>query len=125
MYVAFGTQQLPFSYFEPITIAFSMRFEEIDGTIYCRFDESMNTSVCTDAGALLEDHIGTALTRTPGIKIVFDMSETHYIASAFLRLCVLYHKKVGKDNFRVENVSESVRNVFDVTGLTSVLFEVR
>ena len=125
MCVAFGTQQLPFSCFEPITITFSMRFEEIDDTIYCRFEESMNTNVCAEAGTLLEDQIGAALTRTPGIKVVFDMSETHYIASAFLRLCVLYHKKVGKDNFRVENVSESVRNVFDVTGLTSILFEVR
>lgn len=102
-----------------------MRFEEIDDSIYCRFAESMNTSECTEAGTLLEEHIGAALTRIPGIKVVFDMSETHYIASAFLRLCVLYHKKVGKDNFRVENISENVRNVFDITGLTSILLEER
>ena len=125
MCVAFGTQQLPFSYFEPITIAFPMKFEEIDGTIYCRFDESMNTNVCADASTMLEDTIDAALIQTPGIKVVFDMSETRYIASAFLRLCVLYNKKVGKENFRVENVSEDVRNVFNITGLTSMLFEGR
>jgi len=100
-----------------------MKFERIDDTIYCQFDESMNANVCADASTMLEEHIDTALAQMPGIKVVFDMSGTRYIASAFLRLCVLYHKKAGKENFRVENVSDDVRNVFDITGLTSILFE--
>ena len=98
-----------------------MKFEEFDNTLYCRFDENMNANVCSTVSTALEDHIGAALTQTPGIKVVFDMSGTRYIASAFLRLCVLYHKKVGKENFRVENVSDDVRNVFNITGLTSML----
>ena len=98
-----------------------MKFEEIDNTLYCRFDENMNAHVCSNVSTALEDNIGAALKQTPGIQVVFDMSGTRYIASAFLRLCVLYHKKVGKENFRVENVSDDVRNVFNITGLTSML----
>jgi anti-anti-sigma factor len=100
-----------------------MNFEERDGTLYCRFDESMSANVCSEISTELADQIAAALVRTPDIKVVFDMSGTRYIASAFLRLCVLYHKKVGKGNFRVEHVSEDVRNVFNITGLTGMLFE--
>ena len=100
-----------------------MKIEEIAGTIYCRFEESLNANVCADVVPVLADQIETALARTPGIKVVFDLSETRYIASAFLRLCVLYHKKVGKGNFRIENISEDVQSVFHSTGLNGMLFE--
>ncbi|MCL2005149.1 MAG: STAS domain-containing protein [Planctomycetaceae bacterium] len=102
-----------------------MKIDEIDGTIYCRFEESVNANVCSDVAHVLAEQIESALARTPGIKVVFDMNGTRYISSAFLRLCVLYHKKVGKENFRCENVSDDVQSVFLSTGLDGILVEKR
>ena len=98
-----------------------MRFEETNDTIYCRFGENMNTIVCAEAAPVLAERIDTVLARTPGGNVVFDLKETRYICSGFLRLCILHGKKAGKERFRVENASDEVRNVFNMTGLTSLM----
>jgi hypothetical protein len=99
-----------------------MKFEETNDTIYCRFEGSINTTVCTNAGPVLADRINAAWIQNHGMSVVFDMKDAHYICSDFLRLCVLYSRKVGKERFRVENASEEIRNVFNIVGLPNMLF---
>jgi anti-anti-sigma factor len=94
-----------------------MNLEEINDTLYCRFEGNINATACADIGRTLTDYIDAALIRIPEINVVFDLKETRFIASSFLRLCVLCSKKVGKEHFRVENASEEIRNVFNIVGL--------
>jgi len=98
-----------------------MNFEETNDTVYCRFDGNLNTTVCADIAPTLAERIDAALAQHPEVNVVFDLKDTPYVVSAFLRLCVLYCKKVGKERFRVENASEDVRNIFDIAGLTGFL----
>ena len=118
MCVAFGTEPLPFLHYQPLT---DMIFDENNDTIYCRFAGNLNTTTCAEVSSALSEHVDSALTRILDIKVVFDLANTHYVASSFVRLCVLYCKKVGKDRFRVENASVEIRNVFDIVGLTDLL----
>ncbi len=98
-----------------------MIFEETVDTLYCRFEKNVNTTLCTEVASQLRDRITDAQQRIPGLNVVFDMAGTEYICSAFLRLCILHGKQVGFSGFRVENVSDDVRRVFEITGLTGML----
>ena len=50
-------------------------------------------------------------------SLVFDFSKLEYISSAGLRQVVAAYKKmVGKDGFKIINVSDEVFDVFRLTG---------
>jgi anti-anti-sigma factor len=60
-------------------------------------------------------------------EITFDMNNTFYASSAFLRLLVTAIKKLGKDNVIVINVSDRVKDVMRISGfdrIVCVLLEV-
>lgn len=98
-----------------------MNFEVIDNRLRCRFDNQLNTSVCAEIAGPLESRIDEFKKERPDGDIEFDMGETEYICSAFIRLCLFQCKSVGRDHFLLRNLSEDVRQVFDIAGLTGVL----
>ena len=50
-------------------------------------------------------------------SLVFDFSKLEYISSAGLRqVIVAYKKMMGKDGFKIINVSDEVFDVFKLTG---------
>jgi anti-anti-sigma factor len=98
-----------------------MKYEQIDGTLFCRFDAEMDTISCTEITNELATQIDTAFQANPELKITFDLIETRYIASSFLRLCIQYCKKVGKEQLKIINVSDNIREVFEIAALTDVL----
>ncbi len=55
-------------------------------------------------------------------SLILDFSRLDYISSAGLRVLLSAHKAMsGKGGMKVKNVSEIVREVFDVTGFADVL----
>lgn len=55
-------------------------------------------------------------------ELIFDMKELRYTSSSGSRLLVSYHKKMAKrGKMFLVNVSESLMEIFDVTGFLSVL----
>ena len=55
--------------------------------------------------------------------LVIDMSETSYISSVGLRALLSMQKEVNRHHGQmlIRNVSEAVRDVFDVTGFSGLL----
>ncbi|MDR3171844.1 MAG: STAS domain-containing protein [Treponema sp.] len=55
-------------------------------------------------------------------KLVIDFKEVSYLASAGLRILISTHKKLTAKHgsFTLRNVCESVREVFEITGLDDV-----
>ncbi|MDR2407787.1 MAG: STAS domain-containing protein [Bacteroidales bacterium] len=98
-----------------------MKYEQIEGTLFCRFSNKMDTITCAQVKDELANQINSALQANSDLKIVFDLSETTYIASSFLRLCIQYYKLVGKERFAIVNVSDNIREVFDIAVLTDML----
>lgn len=55
-------------------------------------------------------------------ELVMDLKELDYISSAGLRVLLSAHKKMSsKGGMTVINVSETVMEVFDITGFSEIL----
>ncbi|MBE6027578.1 MAG: STAS domain-containing protein [Clostridiales bacterium] len=55
-------------------------------------------------------------------NLVFDFSELEYISSAGLRVLLSAQKtKNASGSMTVKNVSEEIREIFDVTGFSDIL----
>lgn len=55
-------------------------------------------------------------------KLILDFSELEYLSSVGLRILLSLKKKL-KDNIKIINVNEFVREVFDMTGFSDI-FEI-
>lgn len=55
-------------------------------------------------------------------QLVLDMKDLKYMSSAGLRMILRLHKTMmDKDGLIVRNVNESIMEIFDMTGFTSIL----
>ena len=54
--------------------------------------------------------------------LIFDFAKLEYVSSAGLRVLLMAHKTMAtKGSMKIINVSEIVREVFDVTGFSDIL----
>jgi anti-anti-sigma factor len=49
--------------------------------------------------------------------ITFDLAEVSFVASSFLRLCILATRAVGNGNVHLVNTSPTIKKVFKIAGL--------
>ena len=56
-------------------------------------------------------------------NLIFDFKNVEYISSAGLRVLLTAQKRINKvgGNMKISNVSENVKDVFEVTGFTDIL----
>lgn len=96
-----------------MTINVERDFELVTFEITGRLDTTTAPNLETTVKELSED-----------IKeLVFDMSELEYISSAGIRVLLGAHKKMSSNNgiMRIEKANETVREVFEMTGLLQML----
>jgi anti-anti-sigma factor len=98
-------------------------FDSINSTLSCKFSGRMDSHVSPD----IEKSIATKLeeiskeTSRGPLRILFDLSEVSYIASAFIRICLATAKNISRENFAVKNTSPFVMKIFKVAGLDKEL----
>ena len=96
-----------------MTINVERDFELVTLEITGRLDTTTAPNLETTVKELSED-----------IKeLVFDMSELEYISSAGIRVLLGAYKKMSSNNgiMRIEKANETVREVFEMTGLLQML----
>ncbi len=59
--------------------------------------------------------------RNPEDKIIFDIGEVEYIASSFIRICVIHAKQAGSGKFSIINCQPFVKKTFKISGLDEML----
>jgi anti-anti-sigma factor len=52
-----------------------------------------------------------------GQPVTFDLADVPFVASAFLRLCILAARVVGSGNVRLANTAPPIKKVFKIAGL--------
>jgi acetyl-CoA synthetase len=56
----------------------------------------------------------------PGLSIVFDLAGVDYVASAFMRVCLIAARKAGKGAFSIVNPTPFVQEMLHMAGLDRV-----
>ncbi|MDR0611540.1 MAG: STAS domain-containing protein [Planctomycetaceae bacterium] len=98
-----------------------MNFTECDNTLRCIFSGKLDTLTCSGLEETLNKRIAGFLEKQDVACLVFDLSEVDYVSSAFLRICLCHFKSAGKKNFRIENPTPDVRQVFTISGFTEIM----
>ena len=92
-----------------------MKSTETDGVLVCY--PTGRIDITNAAG--FEQELNAALAEHPGAKLVLDAGELEYISSAGLRVLLRQRQAAGELTLR--NVSQTVYEILDVTGFTSML----
>ena len=85
-----------------------------EGNLESSFSGRIDTSMAT----LFEEELFDRVQKAKG-KITFDLKDTVYISSAFLRACVRT-ARASKGKIKIINLSETNFNVYKMTGLDRV-----
>ena len=100
------------------------QFSEDNGKLIFAFSGRLDTMTSTG----IQDEVVAKISEGGGgeesVRVVFDMAGVNYVASSFLRLCCAAAKKVKPDKLLLVEVVPSVRRVFEMAGLNSII-EVR
>ena len=87
-----------------------------DGELAVGIQGRLDTITATD---LLQGFRDVA---EPVVSITLDVSDMSYISSAGLRVLLIMYKSIlGKGTFRIDGVTDSVREIFEVTGFADLL----
>lgn len=82
------------------------------GRVALLIPASMDTAVTGRCEKALLEYL-----TMPEGEIVFDMCQARFVSSSFLRICMMYLRKVGPARFKVVNMSPDVKKVFKLAGL--------
>jgi anti-anti-sigma factor len=91
-----------------------LKFQE--DKLICAFSGRLDTERCLTLEKELDEDAG----KSTG-PVVFDLAEVDYIASSFLRICIKYAKKLGKENFSLINTSPALKKVFKIAGFDELI----
>ena len=91
--------------------------EEIDGKLVATLKGELDTAAALEAEEILKP-----LYNTNGKDVVIDCTELEYIASSGLRILlgILKGAKANGSKVVLRNVNEEIKNVFNLTGFTSI-----
>jgi anti-anti-sigma factor len=87
-----------------------------EGKLVCRFLGPLDTTTCQAIEAEV-----LAKVREAQAPVVLDLKGVEYVASAFLRLCLIVSKQVGLERFSVVNVHPFVKKVLMIANLSEFL----
>lgn len=102
----------------------NITYDATAGLIACALEPRMATAESTSFSAAIEAQLSAIAQAGQDIaktRIVFDMSAVEYVSSAFLRICVVLAKTVGKENFSIERTSPTVNKIFKMAGFDDLL----
>ena len=98
-----------------------MKFKEIDDVLHCSFPNRLDGLACSTVEQELSSRITEFTNGRTNVRLIFDLAGVIFISSAFLRLCLMHFKTVGKDHFSVTNVSEDIHKVFHISGFVDLM----
>lgn len=93
-----------------------VRFHESGNGLKCIFRGRMDASVA----AGIEPEVRERLAGAAGKRIAYELSAVDYIASSFIRFCIMASKASGGD-FAILNPTHEVRKVLRLAGLESLV----
>jgi anti-sigma B factor antagonist len=98
-----------------------MIFLEGNNTLRCVFSGRLDGTICSDIEGELRQRVADFVQGKEQPQLIFDLADVEYISSAFLRLCLVHCKMVGKSGFWLARISGDVYKVFHISGFTEFM----
>jgi anti-anti-sigma regulatory factor len=98
-----------------------MNFSEDDNTLHCLFSGRLDWTVCSEIERDLLQRVSNFKDNRGDVRLTFDLADVVYVSSAFLRICLICYKAVGKNCFSITNPSEDIYNVFRISGFAEIM----
>jgi anti-anti-sigma factor len=92
------------------------QYVENNGVLECHFSGRLDTLISQTLDIEMKEKLNPDVT-----EVVFDLSEVDYLSSSFLRICITTLRHVGKDHFKITNVTPTVLKVFQIANFTELL----
>ncbi|MFH0878922.1 MAG: acetate--CoA ligase, partial [Lentisphaerota bacterium] len=89
------------------------------GTLTCRFAGHIDSSNCSQISKELVAKL--AGQQEPIRDVVFDMEQSDYVSSVFIRLVMTTLKKVGGEHFKVSHANPFIKDLFATSGLDQLI----
>jgi acetyl-CoA synthetase len=93
-------------------------YSEHKNTLHCRFSGRLTAENSSSFTEILILEIEKC--KKPGFQIEFDMKDVIYLASAFLRVCLLAAKKVEKNAFSIIDTNQFVKDLLITSGMENI-----
>lgn len=90
-----------------------LKFAQKENTLEIIFENRLDSEECHK----IDEELKQKLTDINPKKIIFNLENVSYIASAFLRICLTALKEYGAENFVIINTSPEVKKVFKIAGI--------
>ena len=100
-----------------------LTFIEHRNTLNCLFSGRLTSENSASYGEILIKEIDVQKKQAgviDNLEIVFDMEDVIYLASAFLRVCLIAAKKVDKNAFSIVNTNQFVKDLLITSGLENI-----
>jgi len=95
------------------------KYNITENFLNCKFKGRMGADNAEGLTKMLQDKIEEF--DTDNLKINFDLKDVDYIASSFIRICVLTAKQLSEGNFSISNTNPMIKKVFKIAGLDEIL----
>jgi anti-anti-sigma factor len=99
-------------------------FDEQENMLVCALKGRMGADVNELFSARLNAKMGdcrNSMTGAGKLKVCFDMKNVSYIASAFIRSCIVVSRQVDAGNFKIVNATPMIKKTFKIAGLDEML----
>ncbi len=87
-----------------------------DGSLVFEFSGSLDTMECARIGDGVTQQVEASAQ-----PVVFDLAGVEFVASAFLRLCIMVQQKAAGNQLTLINVCPPIKKVFKIAGLDKLV----
>ncbi len=94
-------------------------FDDATATLRCAFEGRLDSPTSLEVAKRMQEKLEGM--SSSSFKVVFDMNDVEYVASAFIRICLQTAKEVGTENFSICNTSPYLMKTFKMSGLDAEL----
>jgi anti-anti-sigma factor len=104
----------------------NFEYDPSEKRLTCYFSGKLDTNVCQELGTLISQKL-SSLPKTgdpaflPEDSIVFDLKETTFISSTFIRICMQAYRQAQKGKFSIINSTPFIKKTFKISGLDEML----
>ena len=94
-------------------------FNKIENTLNCHFQGRLGSDNAHELSKKIQDKMDEF--KNKELKVNFNLKEVDYIASSFIRICLMSAKQLQEGYFSISNTNSMIKKIFKIAEFDEVL----